>query len=151
MYPIWQCDDAFVVSFVTCFTQCYEIVRCISSGFSTFNVMHIQDVIFGFSFAALTGMSIPKQHIFTYIPEIKLFSVLVSLAFDLWVFNLLDVKTGCFDYDFCHRKDLHDVSHDGDMSLNLLSDTRSEPPVRFLPVIKTRLSIPGLSAPATVS
>ena len=96
-------------------------------------------------------MSIPEQYIFSYIPEITLFSVLVSLAFDLRVFDLLDVKTGCLDNDFCHRKDLYDVSHDCDMSLNLLSDTWCEPSVRFLPVIKPRFSISGFSVPPAAS
>ena len=96
-------------------------------------------------------MSIPEYYIFPNIPEIKLFSVLVFSAFDLRVFDLLDVKTGGLNYDLCHRKDLRDVFHDCDMCLDLLSDTWREPSVRFLPVIKPRLSIPGLSVSATAS
>ena len=54
-----------------------EVVRCISARLPALDVVYMQFTILGLPLAALAFMTVSTQHVFTYIAETQLFSLLV--------------------------------------------------------------------------
>lgn len=69
-----------MICLVASFTKGNQVIWAIPSRLSALYVMHIQDLVFTFTFAMLASMTITEQNILTHIEEIKLFSLLVFLV-----------------------------------------------------------------------
>src|SRR6266446_919599 len=89
-------DGMFLVrpmnEIMTRLTKRDEVVRAISARLARFDMMRIQNAVFRFSLAPLTGMVISEEHIFTHIPEAKLRSLLILDAINVRILNLLKIE-----------------------------------------------------------
>ena len=81
-----------------------EVARRVASRFPTLNVMHVENQIFRSAFAGLANVTVAEQHIFAHVPKAKLLALLIAFAFNLRVFDLLNVEGCGFNHDFGDRK-----------------------------------------------
>ena len=66
-----------MIFLVASFTKRHKVIGCIPTGLPRLYVMHVENGITRLSLAALAFMSIPEQYVLPYVPETKLFSLLV--------------------------------------------------------------------------
>lgn len=90
----------FVITFVAGLTEGNQVIGRITSALPAFDMVHIKYLILRFPFAALAGMPIPEQYIFTYIPETELLPLLILCVLNIRVFDFLDIKRCNFYDDF---------------------------------------------------
>ena len=76
-------------------------------------------------------MSVSPKHVFTHVPKSKLLSLLIFLALNVGMFNLLRVERCCLYNDVGNRENLADILYDGHVSMNLVLYRWSEPPLIF--------------------
>ena len=77
---------------MTPLTKRDEVVGAISARLAGFDMMHIQNAVFRFALAPLTGMVITEEHIFTHIPEAQLRSLLILDAMYVRILELLKIE-----------------------------------------------------------
>src|SRR5574344_2813144 len=95
---------ACVIRLVARLAQRDEVARRVASRFPTLNVMHVENQIFRSAFAGLANVTVAEQHIFAHVPKAKLLALLIAFAFNLRVFDLLNVEGCGFNHDFGDRK-----------------------------------------------
>lgn len=70
MYRLRQFHRSLMISSMTGFTQCDQVVRCITACFATLYVMDIKDFVFGLTLTTLASVTVTEQHIFPDIPKV---------------------------------------------------------------------------------
>src|SRR6266545_156009 len=68
---------------MTGFTERDEVIRTIATRFSAFDMVYIQNRVFGFAEAPLAAMNVSCQDILAGIPEPQLWPFLIANTFDL--------------------------------------------------------------------
>ena len=92
----------------------------------------------------LALVPIPVESILPGVPETGLFSLLVTGSRDFGVFDFLDVEGCHFNDDLNDRQGLFDFLNQFDVGIQLVLNRWRQPAFRFLPVQKSRLTVPGL-------
>src|SRR5579885_656615 len=131
---------------VTRLTKRNEVIRAIAACLATLDVVDIQNFVLGFASTPLTSMPIPKQHIFTHIPESELGSLLVLSALYLRMLDLLDVKLGDFDGGLPDGQDLLHEPDRFQMDIHRVLDRGWQPARWFLSVVETSRTVSCLAA-----
>lgn len=116
---------------VTGLTQRDEILRTIPSGLSRLNVMHIQDRVFGLAVAPLTAVAVPGQDVLAHIPEAQLGSLLVLLASDLRMADLLEIELCDLNGDLADGQELMTEADGLQMHLDFVLHRGSQPALSF--------------------
>ena len=114
---------AFMIACMTGLAKRDQIIWRITASLSTLDVVHVKDFIFRLAMAALAGMSIAEQDVFTDIPKTELFSLLILYTSNIWVLNLLDVEAGRFNGDAENWQHPAYIRDNTEMSGNLVLDT----------------------------
>lgn len=73
--PFYVCrklDLPLVVGIVARLTQGYEVVRCVATRFTVFQVVHVKYLILRSPFAALAYMPVAEQDVLLHVPEAQL-------------------------------------------------------------------------------
>ena len=94
-----QLDLALVVFLMAGLAQRHQIIGSIPAGLAALYVVYIEHLILGFPLAALAGVVISPEDIFSDSPEVQLFSLLILLARDFRMPDLLNVKRCNFHHD----------------------------------------------------
>ena len=136
---------SFVISFVTGFTERNQVVRSVTARLSAFDVMHIEYLVFGFSFATLASMPVAEQDIFTHVPETELFPLLVFSSHDIRIFDFLDIERCNFYDNFRNRKYLMYPSDNGEMRIYLILYRWGKPSLATLTILKSRFPVSCLA------
>ena len=82
-------------------TERDEVVRRIAAGFPAFEVMDVENRIFGLATAMATPVTITKENVLADVPKSELFSLLIPRPFDVRVLDSLNVKRRSFHDDLC--------------------------------------------------
>ena len=92
--------SAVMKLFMAFSTESNEIVGAVPTSFSGLYVMRIQhnfqNFIFGFTFAHLTFMSVPIQHVFSGVCEAFLYTFLILYSLNIRIFNFLNIESSYF-------------------------------------------------------
>ena len=128
-------------------------ITLLLAGFSAFEMMDIQNRILGFPMAMTTLAAVTAENILSDVTEAELITLLVIRALNVRVLDILDVEGRGFHNDLCHRKAFPSIVHAGQMGVDLVFNTRSQPPLVFAvnPIVKpgstvTRLAVTSGSA-----
>lgn len=87
-----QAYGTVMITLVTCFAECDQVIRCVSPGLTAFDMMHVKHWIFRFAFATLALMAVTEEYILTYVPEVELFALLIAGTGYVRVLDFLDIE-----------------------------------------------------------
>src|SRR6266487_508861 len=107
-------------------------------------MMHIEDGIFGFALAPLTGMPVSPEHIFPDIPEAKLWPLLILFPFNLRICDLLDIKQCHLNRRLADRQELMHTFDRLEMHIDFVLDRRGKPSLRPSSIVKASFAVSGL-------
>lgn len=123
--------------------QRHQIVWAISPGFPALDVVNVQNPVLRFASAPLADMTITPEHIFSDIPKVELWSLLILLPFNFRMLDLLDVKLGHFNDDLVHWQQGMNPEHRLDVRIDPVLNRRGKPAIRLSAVQKPASPIAG--------
>src|SRR5690348_5190149 len=104
-------------------------------------MMHAQDRVFRLALTPLAGMMAPCQNVFSHIPETELWPLLILLAFNVRVLDLLDVKLCHLNSDLTGRKQPVNKPYHPKMDIYFRLYGGSRPPFRLFSIEKSALGV----------
>ena len=103
-----------------------QVVRRVPTRFTAFEVVDVENRIFGFAVAVAAFMAVAEKDVFSDVPEAEPVALLVLRAFNVRVLDLLDVEGRRFHDDLRHRKNLPDSRYTRQVGVYFVLNARSE-------------------------
>ena len=142
-----QLDLPCVISLVAGLAERDQIVGSIAAGLATFNVMHIEDLVFRAATTVLTHMAVSEENVLAHVPKAELIALLIVRALNIRILDLLDVEGRCLDHELGDGQQSADRINARHVRLNAVFHGRRKPPcvLRVNAVRKARCTIARLA------
>ena len=143
-----QLDPSCVISLVACLAERDQVVGSITACLTALKMMHVEDSILGSSSTVLADMTVSEKNVLAHVPKSKLVSLLIVLAFDFGILDLLNVEGSGFNHDFgdrehsAHRFNARDVRLDA----VLYGRRKPSPVLRSNAIIEARSAVARFAA-----